>query len=90
MKLIEPDEMAQFWRTLAERQLRRDDFQLSESETTDPQSDELLPIQGRLLVRCLPTGQVREYEIGDGSIWPEQFRRDVQRGLFAAPAAPKR
>jgi hypothetical protein len=86
MKLIEPDEMAQFWRTLDERHLRHDDFQLSESDTTDPQSDELLPIQGRLAVRFLPTGQVQEYEVGDGSIWLDLFRRDIQRGLFAASA----
>ncbi len=85
MKLLEPNEIAEFKGVLNIEGLRFADFVLTEIDTTDPQSDELMPLQGCLTVLCVPTGRFHEYSIGDGSTWLHLFRRDVADRAFAEP-----
>jgi hypothetical protein len=85
MELLEPGEIAEFGRILHNEHLPRGDFVLTEIDTTDPKTDELLPLKGCLTVRCVSTGRSQDYEIGDGTEWLHLFRKDIQDQVFAAP-----
>jgi len=82
MKLIEPDEKADFHTALHARHLAVDDFELHEIDTTDPKTDEIFALTGFVTVTRKSTGHKRQYPIGDGSHWVEEFRRDLQEGVF--------
>jgi hypothetical protein len=82
MKLIEPDELAQFSDLLTRRSWSPADFELREADVTDPGSDELLPMKGYVEVRRMSNGMAMEYPTGDGAVWVAAFARDVARGRF--------
>ena len=82
MKLIEPDEEKEFEALLVQHNLTRDDFELSEIDTTDPKTDENLALTGTLTVIRKSTGKEKQYPIGDASIWVTEFERDVVGGFF--------
>lgn len=82
MKLIEPDEIEDFEALLALRNLNRDDFELSEIDTTDPKTDEIFALMGTLTVARKSTGKEKQYPIGDGSVWVTEFERDIVEGFF--------
>jgi len=82
MKLIEPDEKEDFQALLALHNLRRDDFELSEIDTTDPKTDEIFALTGTLTVLRKSTGKEKQYPIGDGSVWVTEFERDIAEGFF--------
>jgi hypothetical protein len=82
MELIEPDEIAEFERILRSHHMKRADFAISEIDTTDPKTDEVLALQGALTVQHKSTGQSRQYAIGDGMSWLELFRNDIHSGAF--------
>jgi hypothetical protein len=82
MELVEPDEMSDFETVLARYHLDKGDFELSEIDTTDPKTDELLALTGMLTVTQKSTGSRKQYTIGDGSTWVAEFRRDVSDGYF--------
>ncbi len=48
MKLIEPGEMEDFYKVLARFNLSAEDFDLVETDTTDPQSDEIFGLTDRI------------------------------------------
>jgi hypothetical protein len=85
MTLLEPNEILEFGRVLRSGQLSVSDFVLTEIDMTDPKTDELLPLQGSLTVRCLLTGRSQEYAIGDGSAWLRLFNKDIKERVFSAP-----
>lgn len=82
MKLIEPDERTYFEALLALHNLTRDDFQLSEIDTTDPKTDEVFALTGTLTVVRKSTAKEKQYPIGDGSVWVTEFERDIVDGFF--------
>ena len=82
MELIEPDEMTEFNAVLARYQLDAADFALSEIDTTDPKTDEILALTGILTVTQKSTDRQKQYPIGDGSTWVAEFQRDVIEGHF--------
>ncbi len=82
MKLIEPDEMADFHKVLARFNLPAEDFDLRETDTTDPKTDEIFALTGFVTITRKSTGREREYPIGDASTWVAQFQRDVLLKVF--------
>ena len=82
MKLIEPEEMEDFHKVLARFKLSAEDFDLVETDTTDPQSDEIFGLTGFVTITRKSTGKQNEYPIGDGSTWVAQFQRDILGKIF--------
>ena len=82
MRLIEPDEHRDFLATLARRGLAEDDFDLQETDTTDPKGDENLGLQGNVTITRFSTKITKEYVIGDESDWLQHFRKDLEAGAF--------
>jgi hypothetical protein len=82
MKLIEPDEMEDFHKVLARFKLSAKDFDLVETDTTDPQSDEIFGLTGFVTITRKSTGKQNHYPIGDGSTWVAQFQRDIVKKIF--------
>ena len=82
MELIEPDERTKFEELLALHNLTKDDFQMSEIDTTDPKTDEIFALKGTLTVKRKYTGKEKQYPIGDGSVWLTEFERDIVDGFF--------
>lgn len=82
MKLIEPDELDDYHAVLARFGLRADDFDLTETDTTDPKTDEVFALEGFVVVTRKSTRQQKEYPIGDGSRWVQEFEHDLVKGSF--------
>jgi hypothetical protein len=84
MELIEAGDLAEFESILRRHRLRRDEFSLKATDTTDPKTDEVQAMQAELVVRHKPTGEARQYLVSDGNCWLELFRGDIRGGAFAA------
>lgn len=82
MKLIEQDEKDDFQAVLKRFNLSAEDFNLAETDTTDPQTDEIFALTGFVVVTQHSTGLKAQYPIGDGSRWVEEFERDIEKNLF--------
>ncbi len=82
MKLIEPDEVEDFRTILRKKHIDIDDFALFEIDTTDPKSDEIFALQGRLTVVRKSNGLWKHYPIGDGMAWVSHFQKDLDEGVF--------
>ena len=82
MKLIEQDEMRDFQRVLKRFKLSVADFDLTETDTTDSKTDEILAFTGFVVVTQISTNLKAEYPIGDGARWVEKFERDIEKKLF--------
>lgn len=82
MKLIEQDEKDDFQAVLKRFNLSVGDFNLAETDTTDPQTDEIFALTGFVVVTQKSTGLKAQYPIGDGSRWVEEFERDIEKNLF--------
>ena len=86
MRLIESDERQDFRAALQRHGLAEGDFELLETDTTDPKGDENFGLQGYVTVTRLSTGITREYPIGYETDWAQHFRHDLEAGVFAKPA----
>lgn len=82
MNLIEADEMSEFRSILSRSGLSVKDFELRETDTTDPRTDEIYALTGFVRILRKSTGKQREYPTGDGSKWVEEFARDLAEKLF--------
>lgn len=82
MRLIEPDEYRDFLATLERHGLAEGDFDLQETDTTDPKGDENLGLQGYVTITRCSTRITKEYVIGDESDWLQHFRKDLEAGAF--------
>lgn len=82
MKLIEQDEKDAFRAVLRRFKLSAEDFDLSETDTTDPKTDEVFALTGFVMVTRKSTNLKAQYPIGDGSRWVKEFERDVTEKLF--------
>jgi hypothetical protein len=85
MRLIEPDEYQDFLSTVQGRGLAEDDFEVQETDTTDPKGDENFGLQGYVTVTRLSTNITREYPIGYETNWAQHFRQDLEAGVFDKP-----
>jgi len=82
MKLIEQDEKDDFQAVLKRFNLSAGDFNLVETDTTDPQTDEIFALTGFVVVTQKSTGLKAQYPISDASNWLEEFERDIGKNLF--------
>jgi hypothetical protein len=82
MKLIEQDEMDDFRAVLRRFNLSTEDFDLAETDTTDPKTDETFALTGFVVITRISTNLNAQYPIGDGSKWVEEFERDLAGNLF--------
>jgi hypothetical protein len=82
MILIEQDEMDKFQGILKRFKLTMDDFDLVETDTTDPKTDEIIALTGFVVVTQKSTNLKAQYPIGDGARWVEEFERDLEMHLF--------
>ncbi|MFM0140897.1 transcriptional regulator [Caballeronia grimmiae] len=83
MRLIEPDERKDFLATLQRNGLTEGDFDLLETDTTDPKGDENCGLRGYVtIISRLSTQITKEYPIGDGCDWLQHFRKDLEAGVF--------
>ena len=82
MKLVEQDELEAYHAVLARFGFHRNDFDLSETDTTDPKTDEVFAREGFVVITRKSTRRQKEYPIGDGSKWLEAFERDLAKNLF--------
>ena len=85
MRLIEPDEYQDFLSTVQGRGLAEDDFEVQETDTTDPKGDENFGLQGYVTVTRLSTQITREYPIGYETDWVQHFRQDLEAGVYDKP-----
>ncbi|KWR77356.1 hypothetical protein [Cupriavidus sp. IDO] len=85
MRLIELDEQQDFLATLQRNGLAADDFELLETDTTDPKGDENFGLQGYVTVSKRSTRVTREYPIGYETDWVQHFRKDLEAGIFDKP-----
>jgi hypothetical protein len=83
MNLIEQDELAGFRDVLRRFGLPEGDFGLTETDTTDPKTDEVYALTGFVVVTQKSSGRQAQYPIGDGSRWVEEFERDLASRLFS-------
>ncbi|MFL9862328.1 transcriptional regulator [Paraburkholderia madseniana] len=86
MQLIEPDERQAFLATLQRKALAEGEFELLETDTTDPKGDENVGLQGYVTVTRLSTQIAREYPIGFETGWVQHFGQDLDAGVFDKPA----
>jgi len=82
MKLIEQDEMDDFQAVLRRFNLSAEDFDLAETDTTDPKTDEIFALTGFVVVTRKSNQLKAQYPIGDASRWVEEFERDLKENLF--------
>lgn len=85
MRLIEPDEHHEFLATLQRKGLAEGEFELLETDTTDPKGDENIGLQGYVTVTRRSTQITREYPIGYETGWVQHFRLDLEAGVFEKP-----
>jgi hypothetical protein len=85
MRLIEADERQAFLATLQRKGLAEGEFELLETDTTDPKGDENVGLQGYVTVTRLSTQIAREYPIGFETGWVQHFRQDLEAGVFDKP-----
>ena len=69
-------------RAYAERAL----LDLSETDTTDPKTDEIFALDGFVVITRKSTQKQKQYPIGDGSAWVEAFARDLVSRRMKKPA----
>lgn len=82
MNLIEQDEKDDFQAVLKRFNLTAEDFDLAETDTTDPKTDEIFALTGFVVVTRKSTNLKAQYQIGDGSRWVEEFERDIAKNVF--------
>jgi hypothetical protein len=85
MQLIEPVERKEFLAILQRKGLEEGEFELLETDTTDPKGDENFGLQGYATVTRLSTRITREYPIGYETEWVQHFRQDLEAGVFDKP-----
>ncbi|HWX11960.1 MAG TPA: transcriptional regulator [Trinickia sp.] len=85
MQLIEPVERQEFLAILQRKGLEEGEFELLETDTTDPKGDENFGLQGYATVTRLSTRITREYPIGYETEWVQHFRQDLEAGVFDKP-----
>ena len=82
MRLLEPRELDEFRAVLARHSQTPDAYTLSDVDTTDPKTDELLGLQGMVTVTRRANQRSHDYFTGDGSAWVAQFSRDLDAGRY--------
>jgi len=60
------------------------DFNVIDQED-EPTAKEQHPITGTVTVHRISTDEFITYRAGSGSIWPQEFKADLQAGKFGQP-----
>jgi hypothetical protein len=84
MKLIEQEDKEAFFKVLEQFNLPAEDFDLIETDTTDPKSDEILALTGFVVITRKSTNQSVEYPIGVSTSWTERFEMDISKNVFGS------
>ena len=82
--LITDQEMAGFASAVRSNGWQASDFELQE-DAFDQQKAEVEARKGEVGIRCLRTGAVTVYPLGDGSDWAAEFVADLRAGKFGTP-----
>ena len=84
MPLITDSEMEDFDAAILGAGFEVDDFNVVDLED-EPTAKEQHPITGTVTVHRISTDDFITYTAGSGSIWPQQFKADLQAGKFGEP-----
>ena len=85
--LITDQEVAGFTSAVRSSGWQASDFELQE-DAFDQQKAEVEARKGEVGIRCLRTGAVTVYPLGDGSDWAAEFAADLRAGKFGTPSSP--
>ena len=84
MPLITDSEMDDFDAAILNAGFDVDDFRVIDLED-EPTAKEQHPITGTVTVHRISTDEFITYRAGSGSIWPQEFKADLQAGKFGQP-----
>lgn len=84
MILIDQEEKDAFYRVLEKFNLPAEDFDLMDTDTTDPKTDEIMALTGFVLVIRKSINQSIEYPIGASTPWTKRFEMDISKGVFGS------
>ncbi len=84
MPLISDREMDDFDAAILRAGFEVDDFSVVDMEH-EPTAKEQHPITGTVTVHRISTDEFITYRAGSGSIWPQEFKADLQAGKFGQP-----
>ena len=82
--VIHRSEVDDFRRSIADLGFDAIDFDLSETDTTQP-TNSIFSIAGVAHVVRISIGATQSYPAGHGSAWPASFEIDLRRGVFGRP-----
>lgn len=86
MTLLDDSERQDFWTTIAEAGLSKEDFNLKEVEE-EPKNVGINAITGIVIVERKSTGVSRQYAAGHATSWLAAFEAELCGGVFDAGAA---
>ena len=84
MPLITVSEMEDFDAAILQAGFEVDDFNIVDLKDK-PTAKEQHPITGTVTVHRISTDEFITYRAGSGSIWPQEFKADLQSGKFGEP-----
>ncbi len=84
MPLITDSEMEDFDAAILGASFKVDDFRVVDLEDL-PTAKEQHPNTGTVTVHRISTDEFITYRVGSGSIWPQEFKADLQAGKFGQP-----
>ncbi len=82
--MISDREKEDFEAAILEAGFEVDDFSVVDMEH-EPTAKEPHPITGTVTVHRISTDDFITYRAGSGSIWPQEFKADLQAGKFGQP-----
>ncbi len=83
--MISDREKEDFEAAILEAGFEVDDFNAIPLEDDEPTAKEQHPITGTVTVHRISTDEFITYRAGSGSIWPQEFKADLQAGKFGQP-----
>ena len=84
MPLISLREMEDFDAAILGGRFEVHDFSIIDLED-EPTAKQQHPITGTVTVHRISTDEFITYRAGSGSIWPQEFKADLQAGKFGEP-----
>ncbi len=82
--MISDSEMDDFDAAILQAGFEVHDFNVIDLED-EPTAKEQHPITGTVTVHRISTDEFITYRAGSGSIWPQEFKADLQAGKFGHP-----
>ncbi|WP_323120394.1 transcriptional regulator [Burkholderia alba] len=85
MRLIDPSEHGDYLAILHRNGYTADDFDLRQTDTTEPKGDEVIGLKGMIALTRRATGVSKDYAWGDEGDWLAYFGQDLEAGEFDKP-----